>query len=76
MKLKLAERDRLLALAEEAERAADAEAAKVTEIEAELEELLEKVASTQQALAEVRGEGLGQTRVCSAFCCVCGPMIV
>eukprot|EP00903_Cladosiphon_okamuranus_P005995 g5915.t1 len=52
MKLKLAERDRLLALAEEAERAADAEAAKVAEIEAELEDLLEKVTATQQALAE------------------------
>lgn len=63
MKLKLAERDRLLALAEEAERAADVEAENVAEIETEVEELLGKVASTQQALEEVgTGRwGRGQT---------------
>lgn len=55
MRLKLAERDRLLALAEEAERSADAEAANVAEIQAQLEELLRRVAATQQALAEVGG---------------------
>lgn len=57
MKLKLAERDRLLALAEEAERSAEMEASNVAEIEAELEELLGKVAATRQALAEVGGLG-------------------
>lgn len=53
MKLKLAERARLLALAEEAERSADEEAAKVAAIEVELQERLELAAATQKALAEV-----------------------
>lgn len=53
MKLKLAERGRLLALAEEAERLADEEGAKVAAIEAQLEQKLGEVAATQQALAEV-----------------------
>lgn len=53
MELKLAERARLLALAEEAERLADEEAAKVKEIEVELQERLRLAAATQQALAEV-----------------------
>eukprot|EP00752_Nemacystus_decipiens_P018769 g16828.t1 len=52
MKLKLAERDRLLALAEEAERAAEAEEAKVAEVEAELGELLEYVMTMRKTLAE------------------------
>ncbi|CAM9930097.1 unnamed protein product [Pylaiella littoralis] len=52
MELKLAERARLLALAEEAERLADEEAAKVKEIEVELQERLRLAAATQQALAE------------------------
>ncbi|CAB1116495.1 unnamed protein product [Ectocarpus sp. CCAP 1310/34] len=52
MNLKRAERARLLVLAEEAERSADAEAAKVAAVAAELEEWLGRVAGTQQALAE------------------------
>lgn len=54
MNLKRAERARLLVLAEEAERLADAEAAKVAAVAAELEEWLGRVAGTKQALAEVR----------------------
>lgn len=56
MKLKVAERDRLLALADEAERAAEAEAAHVAKVEADLEELVGKISATQQMLAEVSGE--------------------
>ncbi|CAN0581536.1 unnamed protein product, partial [Ectocarpus sp. 12 AP-2014] len=52
MILKRAERARLLVLAEEAERSADAEAAKVAAVAAELEEWLGRVAGTKQALAE------------------------
>lgn len=65
MKLKLAERARLLALAEEAERSADEEAAKVAAIEVELQERLELAAATQKALAEVCSKP--KTRV--AWCC-------
>lgn len=53
MSLKQAERDRLLALAEEAERQADAEAEAVAQIEAALEKKLAEVAETQEALTEV-----------------------
>ena len=53
MRLKEAERVKLLALTEEAERQADAEAATVAEIEAALEKKLAEVAETQQALTEV-----------------------
>ncbi|CAN0415505.1 unnamed protein product, partial [Ectocarpus fasciculatus] len=52
MNLKRAERARLLGLAEEAERSADAEAAKVAAVAAELEEWLGRVAGTKQALAD------------------------
>lgn len=54
MNLKRAERARLLALAEEAERSADAEAAKVAAVAAELEKWVGRVAGTKQALADVR----------------------
>ena len=54
MRLKLAERERLKGLAEEAERSAAAEAARVAEIEAALEKRLAEVTAIQQALTEVR----------------------
>lgn len=59
MSLKQAERDRLLALAEEVERQADAEAETVAQIEAALEKKLAEVAETQEALTEV-GSGCNQ----------------
>ncbi|CAM9528415.1 unnamed protein product [Scytosiphon promiscuus] len=52
MKLKLAERARLLELAEEAERRADAEAEKTAKVEAAVAEQLTILAGTQQGMAE------------------------
>lgn len=59
MSLKQAERDRLLALAEEAERQADAEAETAAQIGAALEKKLAEVTETQEALTEV-GSGCNQ----------------
>lgn len=51
--LKLAERERLLAQAEAAERAAEAEAAKVAQLEEALAKRLEEVTGIKLALTEV-----------------------
>eukprot|EP00904_Undaria_pinnatifida_P005282 jgi/Undpi1/1884/HiC_scaffold_12.g05271.m1 len=53
MRLKLLERDRLKGLAEEAERSAEGEAARVAGIEAALEKRLGEVTAIEQALTEV-----------------------
>lgn len=53
MRLKLAERARLLAQVEDVEASADAAAARVAEIEEALANRLGEVTATQQALTEV-----------------------
>ena len=58
MRLKLLERDRLKGLAEEAERSAEGEAARVAGIEAALEKRLGEVTAIEQALTEVRACGV------------------
>lgn len=71
MRLKQAEKARLLVLVEEAERLADAEAEKTAAMEAAVAERMGVLAATQQGMAEVRGVYHVGVRVvaCGVWCC-------